>query len=162
LALVGLIFLLPSAFRFRIHLWCSGTEGNWTYGETDINSVTRKCFIWFVSSCSLIGCWCPQRPKTKWLVAKCWGERHYCGSGSNCDMNAVFLQLFHTFPFRHAILSQKTTGESHGQLKRFFIELFVNQQSFCDILPLYKGSQSCDKMLIFLREQQDASEFPQR
>jgi ubiquitin C-terminal hydrolase len=81
--------------------------------------------------------------------------------GSTCYMNAIFQQLFWTYPFRHLILTSEMTEPWQNELKRIFAELLLSKRRFTDTQAFCACWTGWDKQLINPREQQDAYEFLQ-
>jgi ubiquitin carboxyl-terminal hydrolase 9/24 len=81
--------------------------------------------------------------------------------GSTCYMNAIFQQLFYTFPFRYAIVTAEFEDEAHRQLQRIFTELMVGQQQFSDPQLFCDNWLGWGRTKVNPREQQDAFEFLQ-
>jgi hypothetical protein len=72
--------------------------------------------------------------------------------GSTCYMNAVFQQLFYTFPFRYMILSLHLEGEANSCLKKIFAELLIGKKQCVDTQPFCSSWIGWNRKKINARE----------
>jgi hypothetical protein len=80
---------------------------------------------------------------------------------SICYMNALFQQLFFTFPFRYLLLTTPLETLAQKRLQRIFAELLISGERYSATHPFCGCWKGWGKQLINPREEQDAVEFLQ-